>query len=171
MVRNSATKEHINFAIKNCKTISENAIDKKFGTSKGVTMRILKKHGLRMSKEESIKLRADKCKRIFTATEIQYIKTHVENKSLLVISKHLKCGKAILTKKCHELGFAEILQKKEATSRFSKGHVPFYKGKRIPEEMKEKIKHTYFQTGHIPHNTKNDGDISVRKNKSGVNHL
>ena len=166
-----ATPEHIAFAIKNCKTMSEHAIDQKFGTSKGVTMRILKSRGLRMTKAESCKLRAEKCKRIFTAKEIRYIKKNVETKSLLEITKYLKCGKAALTAKCHELGFKEILQKKEAASRFSKGHIPFYKGKRIPEAMKEKIKHTYFKTGHIPHNTKNDGDISVRRNRSGVDHL
>lgn len=171
MTRTVATAEHIAFAKANCLTMSENEIDKKFGTSKGVTKRILEKAGMRMPKELSHKLRAEKCKRIFTAEEIEYIKQNVEQKALKDIASHLKCGKKLVTETCHALGFEEILKKKEANSRFSKGHVPYYKGKRIPEEIKERIKHTYFQKGHLPHNTKKDGDISVRRNRQGVDHL
>ena len=171
MPRTVATTEHIAFAKANYMTMSENAIDKKFGTSKGVTKRILEKAGTRMPKELSRKMRADKCKRILQAEEIEYIKKHVEGKSLKQIAADLKCGKKLVTEACHELGFEEVLKRKEANSRFSKGHVPFYKGKRIPEEVKQRIKHTYFQKGHVPHNTKKDGDISVRRNRLGVDHL
>ena len=34
--------------------------------------------------------------------------------------------------------------------RFQKGNVPFNKGKKMPDELKEKIKHTFFQPGQVP---------------------
>jgi len=49
--------------------------------------------------------------------------------------------------------------------RFPKGHTPANKGKKMSPELKEKIKHTFFQKGHKPHNTKCDGAISIRKDK------
>lgn len=49
--------------------------------------------------------------------------------------------------------------------RFHKGHVPANKGKKMDPELKERIKHTFFQKGHIPPQTKYDGCISIRKDK------
>jgi hypothetical protein len=55
---------------------------------------------------------------------------------------------------------------------FKKGHVPLNKGKKQIEYMTaesiEKTKHTRFQKGSKPHNTKEkDGTISVRKDSKG----
>ena len=46
-----------------------------------------------------------------------------------------------------------------------RGHVPANKGKKMPNEIKEKIKHTFFKKGHKPHNAKIDGYISKRLDK------
>lgn len=51
---------------------------------------------------------------------------------------------------------------------FQKGHVPFNKGKKMPDEVKAKVKHNWFGKGHQPHNTKHDGYISVRVDKTGI---
>lgn len=54
-------------------------------------------------------------------------------------------------------------------SRFKKGHTPVNKGKKWIEYMdKESIQgslKTAFQKGHLPHNTKSDGEISIRNDK------
>lgn len=49
------------------------------------------------------------------------------------------------------------------SARFKKGDTPHNKGAKMSSE----IKHTFFQDGHLPHNTRNDGDISIRRDKSG----
>lgn len=52
--------------------------------------------------------------------------------------------------------------------RFQNGLIPFNKGKKMPDELKEHIKHTFFQKGNKPHNTQPDGTINERRDKSGV---
>lgn len=53
--------------------------------------------------------------------------------------------------------------------RYSKGHTPANKGKKMPSELKERIKHTFFQTGQLPANTKHFGKpyLYERKRKNG----
>lgn len=52
-------------------------------------------------------------------------------------------------------------------TQYKQGHVPYYKGRKIPPELKEKFKHTFFKKGHKPKNTLHDGAITVRYNKKG----
>jgi hypothetical protein len=51
-------------------------------------------------------------------------------------------------------------------SRFPKGHKPFNKGRSwdeyLPDGSRIKSLKTTFKSGHLPHNTKADGEISVR---------
>lgn len=47
--------------------------------------------------------------------------------------------------------------------RFQKGSVPVNKGKGMPEEVREKVKHTWFTKGHQPHNTNYDGHVRISK--------
>jgi len=51
--------------------------------------------------------------------------------------------------------------------RFKKGHTPANKGIKMSAEVRERIKHTWFEKGHEPHNTKHDGYISIRKDSHG----
>jgi hypothetical protein len=53
---------------------------------------------------------------------------------------------------------------------YQKGHTPQNKGKRMPDEIKARIAHTFFKKGHVPKSTKPPGHsgISVRKDKRGV---
>ena len=44
-----------------------------------------------------------------------------------------------------------------AGKRFVKGSVPSNKGEKMSDEMREKVKHTFFTPGHKPVNTKYDG--------------
>lgn len=51
------------------------------------------------------------------------------------------------------------------TGRILKGNIPFYKGKKLPIEIKEKSRHTQFKKGNTPANIKPDGSITIRKDK------
>ena len=48
---------------------------------------------------------------------------------------------------------------------FKKGFTPHNKGKKMSEDLKQKVSKTWFKKGHLPHNTKEDGVISVRHHK------
>lgn len=51
---------------------------------------------------------------------------------------------------------------------FNKGHIPANKGKKMRPEVRQKVEHTFFKSGHLPHNTKSDGVITIRKDKKGI---
>jgi hypothetical protein len=58
------------------------------------------------------------------------------------------------------------LKKFVNVGQFAPGITPANKGKKMPSEVYEKLKHTMFQNGNIPHNTKYDGCIVLRKKKN-----
>lgn len=47
--------------------------------------------------------------------------------------------------------------------RYNKGHTPINKGQIMTQDLREKVKQTWFKKGQLPHNTKHDGAISIRK--------
>ena len=50
---------------------------------------------------------------------------------------------------------------------FKPGHTPYNKGKKMPAETYEKVKKAMFKQGHKPHNTKPEGTINLRADKTG----
>ena len=50
---------------------------------------------------------------------------------------------------------------------FKPGHTPYNKGKKMPAETYEKVKKAMFKKGNKPHNTKPDGTINLRADKTG----
>lgn len=47
-------------------------------------------------------------------------------------------------------------------TRFKKGHIAHNKGKKMPPELRDKMSHTFFKDGHLPHNTREDGALTKR---------
>lgn len=79
-------------------------------------------------------------------------------------SKNLKKTKEYLSSPaCGRL----IKGHKGNSTTFRKGHTPANKGKKMDESLKEKVAHTWFKSGNLPTNTKYDGHISARKDKTG----
>ncbi len=58
-----------------------------------------------------------------------------------------------------------------ARTRFATGHVSHNKGKKMPSEVYAKLQRTMFKKGQLPHNTKYDGYISVRRDNDGRQYL
>lgn len=52
-------------------------------------------------------------------------------------------------------------------SRFKPGHTPFNKGIKMSSDVYDKVKHSMFKKGHMPHNWKADGSIVERNDKTG----
>lgn len=168
MPKTVATLEHIEFAKANYLRFPASYIDKKFGTSKGVTARILAKNGLKAPKELINQLRAENQRKEFTPEQDDFIKKNIETLSVKAIANHIKRCPNRVRARCYEFGFKELMKQKALNSRFEKGHLPLNKGVRMSDELREKLKHTFFQKGRLPHNTKSDGEISFRKDKRGV---
>lgn len=55
------------------------------------------------------------------------------------------------------------MAKANYNTRFKKGHAPANKGHKVPDHIKEKIKHTFFHKGNVPHNVKYDGHERIDK--------
>ena len=52
-------------------------------------------------------------------------------------------------------------------NQFKPGHTPHNKGKQLSAEIYEKVAPTMFKRGNKPHNTKPNGTINIRADKSG----
>ena len=66
---------------------------------------------------------------------------------------------------------AETIARFKKDSQFKKGQVPPNKGKKrkdwMSDDQIEKMKKTQFQKGNVPHNTRSDYDVSLRRSNSG----
>jgi len=58
---------------------------------------------------------------------------------------------------------AHLAIQRQLDSRKKSGEPSWNKGKKMSPEEYERMKHTFFQRGHIPHNTLKDGDITIRR--------
>lgn len=58
---------------------------------------------------------------------------------------------------------ADLKLKWQLESRRKTGEVSWNKGKKLTPDQYERQKHTFFQKGHVPHNTLKDGDITIRR--------
>ena len=62
----------------------------------------------------------------------------------------------------------DIIERRKQEAKRKKGDVPHNKGQKMPEKTKEKLRHTFFKKGHLPHNAyESDGAISMRKDNDG----
>lgn len=118
-------------------------------------------------------------RRRWTESEKMYMRENFANTPTKVIAKRLDrsyesvCGMAYLMQlnKCEEYFVTNgggRLQKGSTigiSGRFVKGCVPHNKGKKMDSELKERIQHTFFKPGSLPHNTKYDGHESIRVSK------
>ncbi|MBX2906196.1 MAG: HNH endonuclease [Taibaiella sp.] len=63
------------------------------------------------------------------------------------------------------------LQEGGRCHRYEKGNVPVNKGRSMAEWMgedaMERVRKTQFKSGQLPHNTRGDGDVSIRADKCG----
>lgn len=121
----------------------------------------------------------------YTPEDIAYIKEHFATSPTADIAKHLNVSPSAISYKAHMLGLKKDesylnspachrMQKGStlgSKTRFKKGTVPPNKGKKQSEYMSpeaiERTKPTQFKKGQLPHNAKQDGVISTRRNVSG----
>jgi hypothetical protein len=107
-------------------------------------------------------------KRIFTPEKLEKLKQEFPHRKTADIAADMDFHYYTVSNKAHALGLkktAEFMREhgnrlqgeRGKATRFKKGHVPANKGKKMPDELKERIKHTFFQPGHVPATTKHFG--------------
>jgi len=120
--------------------------------------------------------------KIFSREEIEYIKSNYPNKRSDEIAEILGYSISSVYQIAHKFGIyksKEFLTSDESgrlnkrlaiigeKSRFKKGHIPANKGKKMPEDIRKKVAHTFFNKGHEPANTKANGTITIRRDSKG----
>ncbi len=118
---------------------------------------------------------------IFTDSEIQYIKENYANTRTDLIAIKLNKEIELIYRKAAQLCIKKskeflaspdsgIFIKGSTTGheyRYPKGHIPANKGEKMSPELYKKCEPTMFKKGRLPHNTKSDGEISIRKSNNG----
>jgi hypothetical protein len=120
---------------------------------------------------------------VWTQKDLDILINLYPNAQSLEVAKILKCSVSRVYNKAFSLGLKKSekylnsplsgrLTAKDTRgfpTRFSKGHAPANKGKKWDEFMSsegaENSLKTTFQNGHLPHNTKADGQISIRNDE------
>jgi hypothetical protein len=133
-----------------------------------------------------LKLRKQKEIFCWTYQKIEYLKTHYPHIKTSYIADQLSttvravyCKAALLGLKktpeflsSPESGILVKGHTKGIKTRFQKGQTPANKGIKMEEfytpETVAKFKANSYRKGHLPHNTKYDGYISIRINKQGI---
>ena len=117
-----------------------------------------------------------KTRKLWTSEEVNYLVTHYPDSLTENIATKLKrpiCsiyGKASLLGLSKNASFYDSDKSGRLTShtgagtRFTKGGISWNKGKKMTPNQNSAMHH--FPKGHIPHNTKVNGQISERANKS-----
>ena len=146
------------------------------GVSKTMVLKWLKKNNLSISKElsDSFRGKAMIGKTTFTPEEDEIIKALYLELPVKTLGKLINRSHCGITRRFEALGLViplEVIEERKQNSRYSKGNVPFNKGKKIADylspEQYERVKTTFFQSGHIPHNALPDFTEVERPDKTG----
>jgi hypothetical protein len=106
----------------------------------------------------------------FTPQEDQFIRDNCLTMSSHAMDKALGRSRGASRQRMARIGVVvpeDIRQKFFQDSLIKPGNVPMNKGKGMSEQIRNKVKHTWFPKGLLPHNTKEDGLIVRRVDNSG----
>lgn len=148
-------------------------IAEKIGCDKGVVGRYLKQNGLTPSRETIIAFRvaAHIGQTSFTAAEDRYIRKNYLKYPVKTLGDKMGRSYTGIMGRLRALELEippGIRERNIQAGRLQKGNIPSNKGKKMSRKMYRVCKPTMFKPGHLPHNTKKDGAISVRVDKRGV---
>lgn len=118
----------------------------------------------------------------YTEIEIKFVKDNYPHMNTAEMANHLGRDISSIYTKAYSLGLSKSLEylesensgrmikgnKRGGNTRFSKGHTPWNKGKKMSKEQYKKSAPTMFKKGHKPHNARYDGYISIRKSRGSL---
>lgn len=175
MPKTVITPEVKKFIRENRLKMPSSQIAKVFGCSKSPIQRYMRENGLTPPEHIIKEFRSNALKGRTTCTPQQdkIIKEEYLNIPQKRLAKILGISATKLRIRIRQLGLVipkELIEQRKNDSRFQPGHTPMNKGlswaEYMPESAIEKAKQSWFKKGHLPHNTKYDGHISVRADSS-----
>lgn len=118
-------------------------------------------------------------RKFWTQPEVEYLKSHFSNEPTGPIAEHLGRTLTTVYQKANALGLKKSPEylstplsgrlskdhQKGGVTRFKKGQAAWNKGMKGLDLGGQA---GFFPKGHEPHNTKKDGDVSIRKDNRGV---
>lgn len=173
------TEDKVTFVRNNHLKLSGSDMAKHLGCDGGVVRRYLAANGLAMTKQQRYLLQAKKRvgKTSFTPEEDQFIRDNYLNMPIKTLGAEINRSWTGIMRRLKILGLElpeDVKKRNLEAGRIQKGSTPPNKGKRqvdvyTPEQL-ERIRATQFKKGNEPHNTRSDGEISIRKDKSGLSY-
>ena len=164
------------FVRKNHKYMTGCEMARHFGVSKGVIHRYQKKHGLQTPRSVSNANRGNPVGFTrFTPEEDLYIRKHYLKLPIKTLATNMNRSYNGVMGRIEAMGLKipeEVIQRNKQLSYFKRGQEAFNKGMKqtdymTPEQI-ERTKATQFRKGNKPHNTKEDGVISIRPDSRGI---
>lgn len=145
-------------------------IAKHLGVSPYVLRRRYKELNIQMPEEtkKMLALQQMGVTNLFTEEEDQFIKDNYLKIPIKTMGRMIGRSGSGIRNRMKKLGLEvpeEIKQSFINKSYFQKGHTPMYKGKKLPPEVYERIRATFFKKGNVPHNVVPIG--SERETKDG----
>lgn len=171
MPKELLTSEMKNHIRKNYLKVSGQKLADKFGVNKSVIYRFMKIEGLNRPKELIKKWRSEAmCGRTtFRKDEDKFIKKNYLTMPVKVMAEKIGRSGTGVTTRLRQLELTipeDIIEQRKQDSRIKPGNIPMNKGRKQSEYMTaeaiERTKSTRFKKGHLPHNTKTDGEITIR---------
>jgi hypothetical protein len=110
----------------------------------------------------------------FTEKEDQFIRDNYLSIPIKRLARMMGRAEGSVTGRFKRIGLVlppDLAAERRAATTFKKGNVSHNKGKGVSPEVREKIKRTWFPSGHQPHNTKEDGMIVGRIDNTGKKYL
>lgn len=172
MRRKLVTPEMEIYIEENYQSMSRNEMAKHLGIGLTPIGSFMKNNGLSVTKKQSLEFarKAMKGKTTFTAEEDNYIIENYLNLPVKTIGKNIGRSGSGVSGRLKSLGLIIpriLIDQRKKESQFSKGSIPFTKGKRQSEYMSpeaiERTKKTRYKKGNIPGNAyAEDGVITIR---------
>jgi len=169
MPKLSLTPENIAFIKANYLTMSGSDMANAISVSKGIVNRFQQKNGFTTPRSVFVAIRAEKQKLRTTATpgEDAFIKANYLVIPVTSMQRSIGRSSSFIIKRMKKLGLIipeEIIKQRKLDSLIKPGNIPPNKGKKMDQEVYNRIKHTFFTKGHKPKNSLHDGAITIRHN-------
>lgn len=173
MPKLSLTSRQIKYIEANRMQQSGAAMARKFGVTKDVVGRYMRQNGLTVPEDLKIKFRAE-ARRNITSSDAKtdrFIRANYLKMPVKTMATKLNRSHCFVKTRLRQLDLiipADIIALRKKESQFKKGQESHTKGKKMPPEIYEKVKHTMFKKGNKTHNTyPSDGVITIRMDNQG----